>query len=696
MLRCHWQLLDPSSFFKLYFWTCHSLKDQKNIDSSSSSSSSSLNYYYYYYYYLYLALSSAHRIRLKRTMVESTSIVPVPVVVNESLSVERMNNNEMMKSHGKENCNDHHMKEQQHHQDLYLEFHDNVDLQTRIVLLPLNDGDCTGAVVASYTTADTKTTTSRSSSSSSSSSSVKISKNKNDSPNPVESERRDSAVNSLSSNDPLKECNKQTSSSSSSPNNTDNQTQLDDTTDSQSSQYDTKLTKPQLQLQLQEADVIGCILVGIKGVDIPHEGKEIQDWKSTDFTEILSILRDAPAPIVLHLQKNNQKGNDTTSDTTTTSQPITDDANSTITSECSSCLESDLHSTKIDTTNTNTNTNTTKTNTILQVNSPERKSKKPTNEIRGKLSAWGSRVAAEAQRRAEKALLEIKHSHDGTQNVGPPNVPTQIAVQNNNEQTVCSIFLHNVRDGKYIPLLPNESKDHTLTHCEKDKFPINIYGKQSQHQSPNSIRITNSSVLSVRQTGSAKPCPKGYSFQWLRSNTNGDSWQLLQGANFATFQPSANDVGHKIKCIVTIKPDEGDQVEESITCHQPYCIESDLPLLNGARSSFLPGGGVISSVGACFSGFVGFGSKAQGKKFKIHLEMSNNGCLMSIVLVSGTKVVSLTNHLLSTNLHISICSCTCSCWYVYKMIFILNQSLMLIMKSIFFLDRCYVMIEVNR
>ena len=113
--------------------------------------------------------------------------------------------------------------------------------------------------------------------------------------------------------------------------------------------------------------------------------------------------------------------------------------------------------------------------------------------------------------------------------------------------------------------------------------------------------INNSSVISVRLSKD-KACPlgkNGYTFQWYRSNstaTNSDdskdigddketiTWSVLCGACYPAYQPSASDVGHKLQCI--IKLGTAQQM-----CTIPQTISIEQSLFDSASTSLLGGGG---------------------------------------------------------------------------------------------------------
>lgn len=133
-------------------------------------------------------------------------------------------------------------------------------------------------------------------------------------------------------------------------------------------------------------------------------------------------------------------------------------------------------------------------------------------------------------------------------------------------------------------------------------------------------RVTNSSLLLVRRSAT-QPCPaQGCLFQWYRS-ANSTDWVLLEGATYSAFQPSATDVGYRLRCVVTIEDDddegsgsedERDKEPQRIICEMPDKVSAALALFNGARQALVRG--------AQFGGLSGKGN-AEGRTFRIKVEM---------------------------------------------------------------------------
>ena len=225
------------------------------------------------------------------------------------------------------------------------------------------------------------------------------------------------------------------------------------------------------------------------------------------------------------------------------------------------------------------------------------------------LSSWGTLVRAKAQIAASAvatAATEVKERR-----------AIQPAVEQNTQSSICALFIQTGYD-KFEPL----------------------------HSTPK--WLTTSSVVSVRQSVT-QGCPtKGFLFQWFRSEQNLE-WMQLHGATFATYQPNTTDIGHRLKCIVTIEHEE--EAENTISCITKDCIYADMSLFNGARNALLRG--------AHFSNLLGRGN-AEGRVFGIQIEISiidktvSSACIIS--QVSGSTSEPLHAHSI---LHTSAISDPC-------------------------------------
>ena len=128
-----------------------------------------------------------------------------------------------------------------------------------------------------------------------------------------------------------------------------------------------------------------------------------------------------------------------------------------------------------------------------------------------------------------------------------------------------------------------------------------------EKQRPNSeLRVTNSSLLMIRKSAVEACSSTAFSFQWYRSAERGHAceektseWIELPGATSRTFQPTAAEVGHKIKCfVVKVDTEESDDetdddgdhaavASKPLTCSFETfeCVAASLQLFNGARQA---------------------------------------------------------------------------------------------------------------
>ena len=195
------------------------------------------------------------------------------------------------------------------------------------------------------------------------------------------------------------------------------------------------------------------------------------------------------------------------------------------------------------------------------------------------------------------------------------------------------------REKNHHPSVPNNLGVQLFVQTSSGAFlPI----PKDKKQKPSSeLRVTNSSVIAIRKSAAEACSPKSYSFQWYRtierssssssssSSTNSkkdeeDEWVELPGATSRTFQPTATEVGHKIRCVVAKldgddsddDDDDDDDDDENKHHEKPLsasletleCVAAASTLFNGARQALVKG--------AQFGGIQGQGN-AFGRKFHI-------------------------------------------------------------------------------
>lgn len=469
-----------------------------------------------------------------------------------------------------------------------LTFEDVVDLQSRLVLLPRVEEEGLGAIVASFRPAvgeDDKVACFQEE--------KKVDEDEETSSSPVEaSDSMDSVA--LTGSDHGRSVmsaveQQSTAGEESLPEDQNEEETNDQARDEEAVNVrETPLEKDQ---EVRPEDLIGKSLIGIDGVETD------EDWLATDFSQILASIREVKTPIVLEFEYI----------------PI-------VVEEVSDTG----HVEEEGETASNTS-NEEQEATPLNAWSSWGKSFAATAASSAKV--YASATAQAVQKRAEEARA-ARAKAMAEQTANSPNEPEQ----------KCCAFLQMI-DGGFLKLTG----------------PL-----------PKPPKITTTSVVLVRQsTGDA--CPLNtHRFQWYRSvatpkstdissdssresHTSGESsadgdiqWASLEGATYAAYQPNATDIGHRLRCVVSIEMEEEDEVnfseddvsvfkEETVICCVPVAIAADMSMFNAARQAL--------SRGALFGNIEGRGP-AEGRIFSIHVEISMNAEDRSISSATSIQQVS--------------------------------------------------------
>jgi hypothetical protein len=357
-------------------------------------------------------------------------------------------------------------------------------------------------------------------------------------------------------------------------------------------------------------NVVGMVLCGIATDD--SDTPYIVDCIEKDFTSIFSMIREAPVPIVLFLQPPSDEHAD---------EDVEEGAK--LKEQREERPEDDLSTTTSGTPEERDVESEAVPKTIQA--RPEEVS--TTSILSSRLSSWGSKVratsavlAAEAKVRATSAILAAEAAaSEASERAKASRLAEQ--TQPNAEASVwrtqsqCSLFLQN-SDGKFIPL--------------SEGYP----------------KVTTSSVIHVRHSA-LQACPShGYEYQWYRSCrqpspdgsiSEGNSkagtddgsassvpleWICLPGATHAAYQPSATDVGHALSCVVRIAEecDTGDgkmneERDDTVICTTSNVICADMCLFSAATQALIRG--------AKFGNLVGRGN-AEGRIFRVHIEFTRS------------------------------------------------------------------------
>ena len=457
--------------------------------------------------------------------------------------------------------------------EFILTFDNFVDLQSRLVLLPLNDAECTGAVIDSYISRD-----------------LDISEGveedlvvqiegpitpvlecnhcqENTDDTVVENKMHDEKVNDITNEKreeiiSTEEVLKQVGSGERSE--SDQEKEVDrhamEIGESQGESNSNNLNDKKkvngiiMEKQSDKIDaVLGSTLKKIPGLT----GHEETEWTTQDFTEILSLLRDAPAPISLLFNSSNK-------------QRIKNEVEDQFKKHSSGSI--DCSSTEEGMTDRDTLSSSSSSYSSSSDSSSEGEECGETgaNALKGRLQRWGSQLQQKKTVLAEEAWKAANVARESAKEKSEQEI---IAKKTKHE--TCGMFLQ-TSTGKCIPLSPS------------------LYTNKSRFRKSPPV-ITNTSVLVIR-TSAQKPCPTiGYKFQWFRCQSKvqlhdsddregREEWCHLEGATSVVFQPSATDVGHRIKCTIESVNTVG--ISLTATCELPFPIQLDKTLFTAAMKSF--------------------------------------------------------------------------------------------------------------
>jgi hypothetical protein len=311
--------------------------------------------------------------------------------------------------------------------------------------------------------------------------------------------------------------------------------------------------------------------------DAAHEQ---ETWKEKEFSAILGLLRQAEPPLNLLFERSID------SDDADESESSHDEG-----------FEEEKKSDAEETTSDSVSTISA---------SPEKDESEPAPQsslLTDRLSSWTTRMRVSSVQLAAEAASSAASLSSAVATAAKERskASNQSATQSISESPLGDyhLFLQS-SSGAFLPVQPMSSSSSASASSE--------------------LRVTNSSLLLVRRSAT-QPCPaRGCLFQWYRS-TNTTDWTILEGATYAAFQPSATDVGHRLRCVVTIEDDEneesgsedeGDKEPQRIVCEMPDTVSAALALFNGARQALVRG--------AQFGGLHGKGN-AEGRTFRIKVEM---------------------------------------------------------------------------
>jgi hypothetical protein len=365
----------------------------------------------------------------------------------------------------------------------------------------------------------------------------------------------------------------------------------DDTNDEPGAESETSTSTPEQETPNPDdlLNLSGFSLVGLEesslelpdamtSKDTAHQDQQ-ETWNEKDFSAILGLLRQAEPPLVLLFEKSSDDRDESSHDEGFEEEKKSDAEETT--SESSKATgaspEKDREASESD----------------------ENEPAPQPSLLTDRLSSWTTRMrASSAQLAAEAASSAASISSAVATAAKERSKATSQSATESISESPYNLFLQ-TSSGAFLPVQPASS---------------------SSASASSELRVTNSSLLLVRQSAT-QPCPaRGCLFQWYRSASSTD-WSILEGATYAAFQPSATDVGHRLRCVVTIEDDENeesgsederDKEPQTIVCEMPDTVSAALALFNGARQALVRG--------AQFGGLHGKGN-AEGRTFRIKVEM---------------------------------------------------------------------------
>ena len=502
-------------------------------------------------------------------------------------------------------------------QTLRLVFDDFVDLQTRLILLPRIEEEAVEAVVAMYTPKNDNVDSVKSSSS------TKPESNEQPESKEGAGEAREPTERDASNQEPG-------ATSKTEQQNEDPPEEKPEKSEEQPEEPTGEKSHTDVEIQegscndIDENGAVGMVLTGIATDE--SDKSYFDDCGGKDFTSILATIREAPTPIVLVFQRiaveQDHAGIVKIESSKEKENVPEDDASTSTSATPEECDVDDVSSKQ----------------SMKQSHASLKQSTPRGSEWSDRFSSWGSKV------RATSATLAAEAASSAAILVAAANEVAAERVKSNRLASATLDTAEPLADGARCSL---------FVQCSGGQFvPL----RQQTSPPP---KVTTSSILLVRESAK-EPCPsRGYHFQWYRSyrpasvsdgsvsetsskdgskdgsndGTAEDAsvasvsdleWTALPGAIYAAYQPSATDVGHYLRCVVTIDSLDGchnentddshcEEDEETAICTTNCIISADIALFSGATQAL--------TRGAKFGNIAGRGN-AEGRLFRLHVEIA--------------------------------------------------------------------------
>lgn len=341
-----------------------------------------------------------------------------------------------------------------------------------------------------------------------------------------------------------------------------------------------------------DRNVIGYELYGLLLRD-----DTLVECRDRPFSNLLSLIRDAPPPIVICVTPPSDEGSDEDSDDAEEEKktdPLDKAGNPESASVNVEHTQANVHHAaetpsphevpvpRAATTATTTTTSPAFPNKRLDFSFWTSRMKETSAQLAAGAALGAEKLATVAKEVATSKELRSKRE-------ATTNNTTATTAQEEQDDVRASIHIQ-ASSGAWLPLTSSLTPTTTTTTSLD-------------------LQLTNSSVIAVRRSETEACDNNSTTFQWFRSNNSTDEWERLEGANYAVFQPSAAEIGFRLRCIV---------VKEG--SHDIHVCETDVvsaagPLFNGSRQAL--------ARGAQFSGLQGRG-KLDGRSFLIKVGMTRS------------------------------------------------------------------------
>ena len=436
-----------------------------------------------------------------------------------------------------------------------LTFDDFVDLQSRLVLLPYNDSDCTGAVIASY----------------------EAGKKSRNAANELPNERRLVEEEIIPS--------------------------VEETSDNSENNRGIRLG-----IDEDSAKIVGSILIAIPGEK--NLNSQDVEWRCEEFSTIFSAIRFSPNPIVLKFETIPFENSIVSSNGLKRRESI-----SLVSSQF---CQNNEHYTDQDSdyfseyssgdSVTPIENNTGFLNEKLQLWGLQMQNRKMFTDRTTSRARSALNIRRENAQKRQFSDIQQYNSKEHRHSISSSGTKSESVIATSwPHENMCSLYLQ-TSNGKCIPLTDSH-------YCDRTSDSLSSVSSVTSHSSGNSKdrislfrrsppTISNTSVLVIRSSAHDSFPRGGFKYQWYRSWEVIDSsepcdssannnlyWIELPEATHYVFQPSASDIGHRVKCVVTINAQpETNNSEEwmpiSLACELPRQIEADKTLYDVALKSF--------------------------------------------------------------------------------------------------------------